>query len=204
MPKNVGIPSNCVLCPYHGRSDHVKRHIIKHHGGIVASETVRLVGRVAVLVTTPNTMVPERKHFMNGACLECGTIISKQSADPKPRCLEIFVDHRCKAKQQRAAKMMITKASPKAPKAAAKEESDDESEESINIPELMNNSYQSFYEDIIDHIDSTELPVEQKNKFVNMLEGNKYEEEDGSADYKVALMGFVKDLIKNASTRHLP
>jgi hypothetical protein len=204
MPAGQAITTTCLLCPYHGRSDHVKRHIIKQHGGIVASDTIRLVGRVAVLVNTPYSERPEIKHYRKGVCLDCGTAICKHRDDKNHLSITFFEGHSCKAKQQRdrstkrevtvpvaAAESTVPIAAPK----PAKKDND-----SIDIDEYIEDDYRLFFDQIYDAIDAADVPQKQKERLESMLENNReYSiEDDEKTDYRSTIMAFIKEMLPNA------
>lgn len=212
--------AKCYFCDFKSRHDNVKRHMHTNHANAMPAGHRPFRSNPKILLREQTTSVRDNTtqemvdvvQFPDGICTGCYTRISNIREDGWRKLINgsmlVFQDHRCKPKQQRVARevtLMAPPKAPKAPKAAAKEESDNESEESINIPELMNNSHKSTYDKFIECIDSSpDLSAGQKNRFINILENNKYEDEDGNADYIVAVVGGFKDLIKDVATRHLP
>ena len=190
MPTNVGITTTCLLCSHTGRSDNIKRHVIKQHSDTADSDKIKLVGRIAVCVSVPYPETPDIKRYRQGVCLDCGTSVTKHKDDKNHQSLAVFQSHSCKAKQVRSAVST--------PRAVSKTV---DAAESVRTAPVADN-YKKMYECILDNIVGMKVPESQrenKDKIRLLLRENleiNTDEDTEQVDYADALEQSFSELAR--------
>lgn len=206
--------AKCYFCDFKGRHDSVKRHMRTNHANAVPAghrpfnRNPKILLREQTHSVRDNTTkeMVDVVQFPDGICTGCYTRISNIREDEWKKLVDgtmsAFRNHLCKPKQQRAAREVTLMASPKAPKAAAKKETDNDDYHDV-IEKAVADAGEDIFNDIHDGLDASGLPPKQIESYRSLLAANTIVDDNGVINYRESIKGYVMDIVsQNASTHH--